>query len=164
MVNGYTRWMFSHFYKDNCCNYLIAFLCLKPFLKSVYSKKKEFAPLWSKFFPFRVDHFSEGGNVSLKVTFLESLAIPLKGSLLYAYRIFDYSGICWKNIKVLIRLCESTGWSASLVGSVGGHGFDPAKVCNILSWRLIMRYFLRSFSPFHWFKKGSCQFLAKEWA
>ena len=22
--------------------------------------------------------------------------------------------------------------------------------------------FLRSFSPFHWFKKGSCQFLAKE--
>ena len=38
----------------------------------------------------------------------------------------------------------------------------PAEVGNILSWRLIMKYFLRSFAPFHWFKKGSCQFLAKE--
>ena len=46
----------------------------------------------------------------------------------------------------------------------GGHGFDPAEVGNILSWRLIMQYFLRSFSPFRWFKKGSCQFLAKECA
>ena len=27
-----------------------------------------------------------------------------------------------------------------------------------------MQYFLRSFSPFRWFKKGSCQFLAKECA
>ena len=33
------------------------------------------------------------------------------------------------------------------------------KYGNILSWRLIMKYFLRSFSPFRWFKKGSCQFL-----
>ena len=38
------------------------------------------------------------------------------------------------------------------------------KGVNILSWRLIMKYFLRSFSPFCWFKKGSCQFLAKECA
>ena len=43
-------------------------------------------------------------------------------------------------------------------------GSTPAKVGNILSWRLIMKYFLRSFSPFRWFKKGSCQFLAKECA
>ena len=40
----------------------------------------------------------------------------------------------------------------------------PAEVGNILSWRLIMKYFLLSFSPFRWFKKGSCQFLAKECA
>ena len=45
----------------------------------------------------------------------------------------------------------------------GGRGFD-AEVGNILSWRLIIKYFLRSFSPFRWFKKGSCQFLAKECA
>ena len=43
-------------------------------------------------------------------------------------------------------------------------GSTPAKVGNILSWRLIMKYFLRSFSPFRWFKKSSCQFLAKECA
>ena len=43
-------------------------------------------------------------------------------------------------------------------------GSTPAEVGNIHSWRLIMKYFLRSFSPFRWFKKGSCQFLAKECA
>ena len=43
-------------------------------------------------------------------------------------------------------------------------GSTPAEVGNILLWRLIMKYFLRSFSPFRWFKKGSCQFLAKEYA
>ena len=43
-------------------------------------------------------------------------------------------------------------------------GLTPAEVGNILSWRLIMKYFLWSFSPFRWFKKGSCQFLAKECA
>ena len=43
-------------------------------------------------------------------------------------------------------------------------GSTPAEVGNILSWRLIMKYFLRSFSSFRWFKKGSCQFLAKECA
>ena len=36
-----------------------------------------------------------------------------------------------------------------------------AEVGNILSWRLIMKYFLWSFSPFRWFKKSSCLFLAK---
>ena len=43
-------------------------------------------------------------------------------------------------------------------------GSTPAEVGNILSWRLIVKYFLGSFSPFRWFKKGSCQFLAKECA
>ena len=28
------------------------------FLKGVYSKRKEFAPIWSKFFPFREDPLS----------------------------------------------------------------------------------------------------------
>ena len=43
-------------------------------------------------------------------------------------------------------------------------GSTPAKVGNILWWRLIMKYFLWSLSPFRWFKKGICQFLAKECA
>ena len=36
----------------------------------------------------------------------------------------------------------------------------PAGMGNILLWRLIMKYFLQSFSPFRWFK-GSYQFLLK---
>ena len=46
----------------------------------------------------------------------------------------------------------------------GDCGFSPCWAGNILSWRLIMKYFLRSVSPFCWFKKSSCQFLAKECA
>ena len=33
---------------------------------------------------------------------------------------------------------------------------------NILLWRLIVKYFLQSFSPFRWFKKGNWQHLVKE--
>ena len=39
-------------------------------------------------------------------------------------------------------------------------GSTPRRVDNILSWRLIMKYFLRSFSPFRWLKKMAV--LAKE--
>ena len=46
----------------------------------------------------------------------------------------------------------------------GGRGLNPAEVGNILSWRLIMKYLLQSFSPFRWFKKSSYQFLATEYA
>ena len=53
--------------------------------------------------------------------------------------------------------CASDWWS-------GGCEFDPAGSGNILSWRLIVNYFLRSFSPFRRFKEGSCQFLTKECA
>ena len=41
-------------------------------------------------------------------------------------------------------------------------GLILAESSSILSWRFIMKYFLWSFHPFCWFKKGSCQFLAKE--
>ena len=40
----------------------------------------------------------------------------------------------------------------------------PARSSNILSWRLIVKYFLWSFSPFSWSKKGTCKFLANECA
>ena len=39
---------------------VIFFIYFASLLKGIYSKMKEFAPIWSKFFPFRVDHFSEG--------------------------------------------------------------------------------------------------------
>ena len=38
----------------------------------------------------------------------------------------------------------------------------PAGIRQHISWWLTMKYFIRSFTPFRWFKKGSCQFLAKK--
>ena len=55
-------------------------------------------------------------------------------------------------------------WMRRPTGNQEVAGSTLAEVGNILSWRLIMKYFLRSFSHFCWFKKGSCQFLAKECA
>ena len=55
-------------------------------------------------------------------------------------------------------------WMRRPTGDQAVAGSTPAEVGNILSWRLIPKYFLRSFSPFRWFKKGICQFLAKECA
>ena len=43
---------------------------------------------------------------------------------------------------------------AGLTGDQEVAGLIPVEVGNILSWRLIMKYFLRSFSPFLCFKKG----------
>ena len=40
-------------------------------------------------------------------------------------------------------------------------GFDPPSGRQH-SFVEVMEYFLRSFSPFRWFKKCSCQFLVKE--
>ena len=69
----------------------------------------------------------------------------------------------WENMSITLpasvaQLDTRSTWDQEVAG------LTPAKVGNILSWRLIMKYFLRSFSPFRWFKKGSCQFLAKECA
>ena len=44
----------------NFYDFLLALLYTKHLLKRVFSKRKEFAPRGSKFFPFRVDPFSEG--------------------------------------------------------------------------------------------------------
>ena len=54
------------------------------------------------------------------------------------------------------------GWMCRPTGDQEVAGSIPIEVGNIHSWRLTVKYFLWSFSPFRWFKKGSCQFLAKE--
>ena len=59
-------------------------------------------------------------------------------------------------VKVCLGFIILRSFSAGLGGSVGCAvrrdqevaGSTPAEVGNILSWRLIMKYFLRSFSPF----------------
>ena len=67
-------------------------------------------------------------------------------------------------VKVTDLEIQWLSWMRRPTGDQEVAGSTPAEVGNILSWRLIMKYFLQSFSPFRWFKKGSCQFLAKECA
>ena len=79
-----------------------------------------------------------------------------------------------QRLQITFRLLKTCNWLHVIMitdynynrpaGDQEVAGSTPAEVGNILSWRLIMKYFLRSFSPFRWFKKGSCQFLAKECA
>ena len=83
------------------------------------------------------------------------------GSAGQGLRCFSYM-----KYKSLLTCCRPRwlSWMRRPTGDQEVAGSTPAEVGNILSWRLIMKYFLRSFSPFRWFKKGSCQFLAKECA
>ena len=57
-----------------CLLYCMPYL----FWKGVHSRRKEFAPPGSKFFPFRVNHLSERRQKLFdRVTSLESVSIPL---------------------------------------------------------------------------------------
>ena len=69
-----------------------------------------------------------------------------------------------QGIHCLLSQPRWLSWMRRPTGDQEVAGSTPAEVGNILSWRLIVKYFLRSFSPFRWFKKGGCQFLAKECA
>ena len=50
-------------------------------------------------------------------------------------------------------------WMRRPTGDQEVAGSTPAKVGNILSWRLIMKYFLRSVSPFCWGWSGGAKVL-----
>ena len=72
--------------------------------------------------------------------------------------------VCSLDLGNMTKMDMWLSWMRRPSGDQEIAGSTPAEVGNILSWRLIMKYFLRSFSPFRWFKKGSCQFLVKECA
>ena len=75
--------MFSSIFKeeDSFCDFLFPFLYIKHW-KGVYSERKEFAPRGSKFFPFRVDLFSEDGKMfkQLPRSLLKVCHIPITAS------------------------------------------------------------------------------------
>ena len=56
-----------------------------PFWKGVYSKRKEFAPIGSKFFPLEWTHFLKEDNPFDIVASLESVSIPLKRLQAFMY-------------------------------------------------------------------------------
>ena len=67
-----------------------------------------------------------------------------------------------KNSIGVLRPASMAQLDARPTGDQEVAGSIPAGPSNILSWLLIMKYFLGSFSPYCWFKNGSCHFLAKE--
>ena len=73
-----------------------------PFWKGVCSKSKEFAPLGSKFFPIRVDPFSEGSqNNFVRVISPESVSIPLNVTSTVTGNLGnDFQFICNKAIQM----------------------------------------------------------------
>ena len=85
--------------------------------------------------------------------------------LLYSFfRLYSYSHFsCYIPIFLFHAVFL---YSACLGGSAGCMsdwrsgccGFHLCQVSNILSWRLILKYLLWSFSAFHWFKKGIVSF------
>ena len=65
----------------NFCDFLFAFLHTSLLLKGANSKRKEFSPVGSKFFPLSVDSFSEGRQTNFeRVVSLESIFIPHYGT------------------------------------------------------------------------------------
>ena len=58
---------------------------------------------------------------------------------------FSIISIC---ISIYLSRPRWLSWMCRPTGDKEVAGSTPAEVGNILSWRLIMKYFLRSFSPF----------------
>ena len=50
------------FLQGKMTDFFFAFLYPNPFCKGVNSKRKQFAPIGSQFFPFRVDPFQQGAK------------------------------------------------------------------------------------------------------
>ena len=73
-----------------------------------------------------------------RVVSLESVPIPHKMS--------EY--LCSGCVKDEYSVATVAQLDARATGDQEVAGSTPAEVGNILSWRLIMKYFLRSFSPF----------------
>ena len=79
-----------------------------PFWKRVYSIRKEFAPVGSKFFPYRIDPFSERDKTILTIAFPEMYLFPLKpkrrcsqSSIDIVYTIRQYN----ENNFILLKYC-----------------------------------------------------------
>ena len=62
--------------------------------------------------------------------------------------IFTKLGMCIDIVEIWFGTAHGQIPSRRPTGDQEVAGSTPAEVGNILSWRLIMKYFLRSFSPF----------------
>ena len=136
-------------YRTHLVDFLPFFLSFlpqqSPSEKGVYSKWNEFAPHRRKF------------------EIVQSLTILIWKSKIWRILLAEQQPL-FSRFTLIPSRPRWLSWMRRPTGDQEVAGSTPAEVGNIPSWRLIMKYFLRSFSPFRWFKKGSCQFLAKECA
>ena len=87
---------------DNFCGFLSAPLHIKTYPERIYTKRKEYAPNGSIFFPLRVDLFKGGGgrqNILDWDIFPESESMPIK----YLHSIF-YLQLKHTIFTVLVRI------------------------------------------------------------
>ena len=72
--------------------------------------------------------------------------------------------LVWYDRNLSLIAGRDAQLDARPTGDQEAAGSTPAGSATFFRGDLFMKYFLRSFSPFRWLKKGSCQFLAKECA
>ena len=71
-----------------------------------------------------------------------------RGEVVCIFQHFSHTNV-WSPNKCTGGRPRWLSWMRRSTGDQEVAGSTPAEVGNILSWRLIMKYFLRSFSPFH---------------
>ena len=92
-----------------------------------------------------------GNTILVEVTLLKLFCqtsekeSTLKGKILLHWAPF--SGFTHRKVKGTVSRPRWLSWMPRPTGDQEVAGSTPAEVGNILSWRLIMKYFLRSFSP-----------------
>ena len=99
--------------------FLFCFLYTKPFWKGIHSKRKEFAPQGSKFFPFREDPLSEGDkDIFDRFVPCESVGILLKPSTT------SFERLCF-HLQV-IKIYSGRNWNLS---SRVDSGLNLSSIC-----------------------------------
>ena len=98
----------SHFYRgDNFCEVMFAFLYCEPFLKRNLLRKKRFAPMGSKFIPFREDYFSKWCKLIITQTLSMKCPILFSGGKKEKYHQFVVKSISCVTIFFFILLVFS---------------------------------------------------------
>ena len=96
-------------------------------------------------------------NQKLKVVFYSRL------TLLHADPILTVSNV-WTYFHVLYKQTNGKQCIGIFSCTIQIFNLDPHVRQIFFRWDSVKKMFLRPFSPFRWFKKGSCQLMAKEWA
>ena len=123
-------------------------ICMKCQILSSDLQEMSHPVFWGKIRIFSKDKMFD---ISYKLSLMETICMKCQ---------IVFSGKNKKNVSVccllnLPREYDWVNWPRWLIwmrrptGDQEVAGSTPAEVGNILSWRLIMKYFLRSFSPFH---------------